>query len=458
MKKNIFILISALAMAMVAKAQVVQHLYLKNGSLLNGYVQQSGDGRLIFCSENATIMIDGAKVDIGFHVYDENSLDEAWAKWASENDAYDRVGSKKTLTLNSITFTGFQAEVDSVAEWSDNEGDDSTYVDKSADDAKPAKVHRFSYYLQQKRNIPKVKVLEKGIKVKYLELSPNTYILSWDDVAVIKTNRRAKNALSGIDCTYRLQSGESVDGQPADETKYTQSLYVRGGLTETFKVNDIVKYTYHPVNASQDIFEQSELLDIVHTTYNDEVRGIVLEQSYMSQKDSENYLLVRTVSGDMRKVSMSEFVSLRREKNPKFNPLFDVILAEGEAMVNRQPATFVGVKEVDEQLALDSLSIPLSISPTGTGSTKVSVEYHLAGVGNNAEAYQLVKVKLLSEKKKVKTYGFTYKDLANSVVRAYNVETSINGTTKAEYMVGGAGTFALYDTKNKRAIILNISQ
>ncbi len=447
--KHIISIVAIFLFAHISSAQVVQHLYLKNGSVLNGYVQQSGDGQLTFCSENATIIIDGAKVDISSHDYDEKSLDEAWTKWANENDAYDRVGGKKILTLNSIIFTSKSVITDSVAEWVD-ETYDSLYVDNKADAVKPSG-YRFSYYLQQKRNIPKVKVLEKGIKVKYLELSPNTYVLSWDDVAVIKTDRRAKNVLSGIDCTYRLQSGESVDGQPADETKNTQSLYVKGGLVETFKVNDIVKYTYHPINPSQDIFEQSELLDVVHTTYNGEVRGIVMEQSYMSQKDSENYLLVRTESGETRKVAMSEFVSLRREKNPQYNPQYDVILNEGEVMVNRQKMNFVEVKEINEQLVLDSVNYANTVSQGASNTTKLIVEYNLAGVGNNVEAFQLVKVKSLGVKKKVQIEGFTYKDLANCM-HAYSVETSINETTKAEYIVVGVGTYALYDARNHRAI------
>lgn len=447
--KRIFLTLVIFLISYMSFAQVIQHLYLKNGSVLNGYVQQSGDGQLSFYSENATVIIDGAKVDITSRDYEEKSLDEVWAKWANENDAYDRIGGKKTLTLNSLIFTGVSAEVDSVAECGD-EVLDSIYVDNKEEIAKH-KGHSFSYFLQQKRNITKVKVLEKGIKVKYLELSPNTYSLSWDDVAVIKTDRRPKNALSGIDCTYRLQSGESVEGQAADETKNTQSLYVKGGLVETFKVNDIVKYSYRPINPSQDIFEQSELLDVVHTTHNGVVRGIVIEQSYMSKKDFENYLLVKMESGETRKVNMSDFVSLRREKNPKYNPQFDVILDEGEVMVNRQKMNFVGVKEVNEQLVLDSVNCANPISLGKSNTTKLIVEYNIAGVGNNIEAFQLVKVKPIALKKKTQAEGFTYKDLANCV-HAYSVETSINGTTKAVYIVVGVGTYALYDSRNQRAI------
>ena len=54
--------------------------------------------------------------------------------------------------------------------------------------------------------------------------------------------------------------------------------------------------------------------------------------------------------------------------------------------------------------------------------------------------------------KKANIYRFTYKDLVNSVYRAVKTETSVNHTTKAEYVVGGNGVFVLYDTKHKKAI------
>lgn len=434
--KRILSLIFAIFLANMVKAQVVQHLFLNNGSVLNGYVEKSGGGVLTFHSDNATIIINNADVENISREMSASDLPKVWADWAEANDAYEGIGNQRTLRLSSIRIKSLKKE--------------------TAKDSLNKKV--FEQKILQKGEISNVKVLETGTRLRYLELNPNTYQMSWDDVAVIKTDRRPKTVLSGIDCTYQLESGESYTGQVGDETKNTLGLYLKGGEMKSFDINKVVKYTYRANNPHQNIFEQSELLDVVSTNNGEVVRGIVVEQNYTGKSDDENYLLVQiNENGEERKVKMSDYVSRRKENNPKYNPLTDVLLAEDEVMVNRQKGNFVGVKEVDEQLVLDSITNSISVNSSNTGGTKLVVEYCLPGTGNNAEVYQLVKVRVLSEKKKVKTYGFTYKDLANFVIRAYNVETSVNGTTKAEYVVGGAGNYALYDSKKKRAIPVTIT-
>ena len=82
----------------------------------------------------------------------------------------------------------------------------------------------------------------------------------------------------------------------------------------------------------------------------------------------------------------------------------------------------------------------------------MTVEYY-SPLGANVEAYQLVKVNKAEDKKtKNTTYSFSYKDLVNAVYRPKNLETSVNNTTKAEYIVGGQGLYTLYDAKQRKAI------
>ena len=47
---------------------------------------------------------------------------------------------------------------------------------------------------------------------------------------------------------------------------------------------------------------------------------------------------------------------------------------------------------------------------------------------------------------------FTYKDLVNALYRPQRVETSVNHTTKMEYVVGGKGLFVLYDAEHKQGV------
>ena len=147
---------------------------------------------------------------------------------------------------------------------------------------------------------------------------------------------------------------------------------------------------------------------------------------------------------------MSDYVSTMKEENPKFKMLTDVILKEGEVLVNRKPMKFVNVKEENDVMALDSLQKDNVIIKAADGNTRITVEYRNANAAN-VEMFQLVKVGKKTVKKK-DVYSFSYKDLVNAVVRPREVSTSINKTTKAEYVVTGQGVYALYDARKQRAI------
>lgn len=429
MKKILFTLALSLAFFGTAKAVVLQHVTLKNGSKLNGYVQQAANGRLTFHSENATIIIDNADVETPEQNVIEGRLDAAWVRWAERHEAFENNGTGRSLTLNNVVFRDNMIAKDSAAKGGSL---------------------KFNDFLKQKRTINNVKVLEQGINVTYLELTPNVYTLTWDDIAQIRIDKRAKTALSGIDCTYQLRTGETFEGQQAGETKNSLSLYLDNGVVQSLDIDDVIKYTFRPINPNQDIFAQSELIDIVKTNNGGEVRGIIIEQNYASKKDSENYILVQQESGAIQSIKISEVKETLKEENPKFSPLFDIILNPGQVLVNRQDFRFVNVKEDNDVMVLDSL-LRANVISHGPGEVPVTVEYH-ADNGSNIEQFQLVRVTRKDVKRKASTFSFSYKDLVNAVYRPKAVTTSINQTTKAEYMVGSPGIYALYDAKQHRAI------
>jgi hypothetical protein len=187
-----------------------------------------------------------------------------------------------------------------------------------------------------------------------------------------------------------------------------------------------------------------------------ETKGIIIEQNYTSNKDAENYFLVQQQSGAIQSIKVSEIAETRKEENPKFDPKFDILLKEGDVVINRQEILMVDVKEKEENLVLDSIGSKVVIAKDANNNTKVTVEYRSVN-GSNIETYQLVRVSQYTDKKsKESYYYFTYRDLVNAAVRPVSLETSVNHTTKAEYIVGGQGIFALYDVKNKKAIPFTI--
>ena len=246
-----------------ANAIVVQKVYLKNGTVLNGYIQQQDkNDNIKFYSEHAVICVDGKNATISEKEYRIGELNENWIKWAKKNDAFSGTEDNRTLNLNEIYF-GKESNNINLS--------DSTEAYNSSNE-----VFENDFKLRYS-TVSKVKVLEKGYKIKYLEFTPNIYNFTWDDVEYIKSDKRLKTDLSGIDRTYVLKNGYEITGQYAGETYNTLSLYTgKSGVIETFNIDDVIKYIYKGINPNQDIFEQSELLDVVNTTNQGYISGIIV--------------------------------------------------------------------------------------------------------------------------------------------------------------------------------------
>lgn len=410
MKKIASFIILALAFASSAQAVIVQKIYMKDGSVLSGYIQKQDDnGNLTFHSDIAEICLKSKDVTISNEKnYTVNELDKAWVDWAEENEAFEGAGNNRTLYMADVT--------------------------------------------SKSKTVSRVKIIERGELVRYLQMTPDVYLIAWKDVMAIKGEKRSKTALSGINRIFQLKSGMEFEGEYAEETDSLLTLYLNNGIRQSFKINDVIKYTFRPINPNQDIFAQSELLNIVKTKNGNETKGIIIEQNYTSNNDTENYFLVQQQSGAIQSIKLSDIVETRKEENPKFDPKFDVLLKEGDVLINRQEVFITSISEKGENNVLDSLSEQVVIKKDPQNNTRVTVEYRNAN-GANVEAYQVVKVNKIENKKEKNTfYGVSYRDLVNSTIRPVSIETSVNHTTKAEYIVGGQGVFALYDAKNKKAI------
>lgn len=434
MKKLFFVLLAAFYMAATADAIVVQKIILKNGTEFGGFIEkQDGYGRMTIHTDWALVCYNGnGNVNISNEkTYDIKSLDKMWAELAERRDVIDGLGDGKKIVLSDVSFSPGVA--DSVASY---------------------QVGFENYLTDNHVRVSKVRVLESGVRTKFLEVAPNSYVISWNDVESIQALHRPQNLLSGINRIYQLKGGAIVEGQYAEETDQTLSLYLPNGGKRSIRINDVVKCNFRPINPNQTLFQQAELLEVIRTKGGKEVKGVIVEQNYTNKNNELNYFLVQQESGTTQSVKVSEIVEMRREENPKYTPLFDIVLKEGEVVVNRQPATFVNVKEVGDALVLESMNEKLTFSRDANNKTKIVVEYNNPDA-SNVELFKLVKITKATVKKNT-VYSFSYRDLVNNVFSPSGIETSINHTTKVEYVVAGSGQFALYDSKKNRAIPLTI--
>lgn len=425
----IFVVLTTMFLSSV-NAVVVQKVYLKNGTILNGYIQQQdNDDNITFRSDDAVICVPGNNATTAERVYKYEELDQRWKEWGEKNNAFNGTGDVRTLILNEIMFKPIDSAdtgMDSVANF--------MYKNSFEDN-----------FAIRHSNVTKVKVLEKGVNIKYLELTPNTYTFKWSDVERIVADKRPKTLLSGIDRVYQLENGQEVRGQYAGESETTLSLYTGDGMIETFDIEKVAKYFFKPVNPNQSIFEQSELIDVIQTKNQGTFRGLIVERNFTS---GNNYLVIMQQTGSSQIVKFSDVSRYSKEDNADYKPKYDVILKQGEVVINRVATDSVGVIRKGSILVLDSINHKVVI-PKEKNSIVV-VEYYDP---QRLSSDHLILVKIDkggSAKKPIYSFSTDIYDMKKFPVQS--TETSVNNTTKLEYVLPDPGVYAIYDQGTKRAM------
>jgi hypothetical protein len=426
--KQLLLISAALGCFTPMNAQRDLKVQLKDGSEMVGYISRQRPGEdLTFTASKATILMPSSRVksmvdnDVRYA-----SLSDEWKQWADDNDAVIGTGDNRTVTLSDIIT---------------NDG-----------------------------TITRVRILERGAKVKYLELTPNTHSLPWDTLAVIKCDHRPKLLLSGVNRKYKLKSGMEYEGQYVEEIPgETVSLYRDNGIVEVFNTIDVVKDNRIKVNPNQTLLEQSDLIDIIRLKNGSTYRGIIIERNYFGFDDLDSiaiaqsnnrlvqhdYLLMQLENESTISVNLSDINEYRKEPNPKYAPLTDIILNRGEYVINRINATVQEPKDADNLITLNTDSLNLDI-PKGNLKTTISLESKFDNA-LQAQQFKLIKAhKYQAKKTKEYFYAFTYEDLAKTALIPVKSETSVNGTTKLDFDVFSTGIYVFYNPITNEAIPFRI--
>lgn len=408
-----FALIAGLA---TASAQDNLTVVLKDGTELTGYISRQRPGEIfMFTTSKATVLLPNKDVK---SIVDSDvkisSLSSEWKEWAEKNDAYDGVGNTRTLLLSDI--------------------------------------------ITNNGSINRVRVLEKGAKIRYLELSPNIYSLNWDTIEVVKADKRPKLMLSGVNRRYKLASGMEYEGQYVEEVPgQTMSLLRDNGVIEVFNTKEVMKDNRFKINPNQTLLEQSDLIDIVQLRNGGTHRGVIFERNYSDSDEITNdYLLIQLESGATMSVNLADIVEYRKEKNPKYKPITDIVLEEGQAAINRNVVSLLPTKEISGIVTVDMDSLKLNISPSNPQI--IFAEFQM----DNAKAQQLkfVKIRKYYDKKaKSNYYGFTFEDMVKNTIFPKSVETSVNGISKIEYAIpiGTTGIYGVYNPLINKIVIFKIA-
>lgn len=406
--RGFLICVLLLQASVMANAIVVQKLLLKNGSELDGYISMQCPGKVFtFKAEQAIINISGKEVtavnDVQVNV---KKLSAGWVSWAEKHNAFVGLGDNRFLVLSDIQ--------------------------------------------TKQGSILGVRVLEKGAQLKYIDMAEKDYSLNWDTIAAVRVSKRPINALTGVNRMYKLDTGEEYEGQYVEEIPgKTLSLYRDNGVVEVFETNKVIKYAMRKINPNQPLFEQTELIDLVKLKDNSLLTGIIIEQNFRTKDDLGNYLLLQSGNDMVRSVSLADVVEYRKEVNTQYKPLFDILLRQGEFVINRLPTNTWKVKEEGSFIILPKDTCRVIVEKK-LPSTEVVVETHF-DQNTLVPTWEIVKVRKLTDKKQ-SPVGFTFEDIVKSTVHPHSAQVSVNGTARFVYTVSESGLYAMYNSKEKTVI------
>lgn len=415
---RIFIFAFLLCICASAKAQVVQTLNLKNGSVLYGFTKNQKPGsNIIFSSEKAIIVMEGKSVkEIIPRKVGYKTLSDEWKHWAEENEVLYGLGDSREMTL-------------------------STVVDASG------------------RTVSDVYILEKGQHVKYAEFSRRDYSLDWSDIVSIEYAKRPNTLLSGVNRSLTVKSGnmsKTVIGQCLKEIPGVSTyLLEEDGVVESFDMNDIIKDNSIKNNPNQSIFEQSPLLDEIQMKNGSVYKGIVTERNY---EENLNYFLITSLNGDVEyttSLKMADVAEFRKLPNPDFKQVFDILLRPGDLVVNRNEVEKVKLTESNDKFEIKPDMKRLDLKRKGA-SLDLDVESNFKN-NRDVQNYLLIRThKITNDKKKTDYYEFSYADMIKSSLSPNEIVTSMNNTTKLSYFVNSPALYVLFNKETKEAVIINV--
>lgn len=418
MKKTLLTLFLVAGFAIASQAQIVQTLTLKNGSVLYGYTKSQKPGsNSVFASEKAVIVMDGKSVkEIIPHKVAYKNLSEEWKKWAEENEVLYGLGDSREMTLSTIV---------------DNAG------------------HRIS----------DVYILEKGQSVKYVEFSKHEYPVEWADIQYIEYNKRPNTLLSGINRSLTVKSNgvtRTVSGQCLKEIPgQTTYLLEEDGVAELFDMKDIIKDNSIKNNPNQSLFAQSPLLDEIVMKNGAVYKGIVTERNY---EDNLNYFLITSKNGDVEyttSLKMEDVAEYRKQPNPDYKPVYDILLKAGDMVVNRQEINLIDIPEVNDtfEILVDTTKATLKMDGN---SLALDVE---ANFKNDKEAQDWILIrtrKVEKTKKKSEHHVFNYADMVKNSITPIEMVTSMNHTTKFAYNIKDKGLYVFFNKSTKKAVLIEV--
>lgn len=389
-------------------AQNVEQIYMKSGSVVEGYIAEQIPGSFISVqSTKATIVVNSDSLQNKIiERIPVDSLSNEWKQWALENNKYIEKDGKRFLELQTLEFNS------------------CIYS--------------------------RVFLLEKGSLLKFIDIIPNKYTFKWGDMYRTVKNKRPTNLFSGLKEVLVLKDDSKVEGQIVEQYPGKDlKIETDNGEVLSYKLSQIKRIQTEKLNEKMDLWSQIPLLDIIRLK--DEATELV---GFISSRTLGKDLVFEFEDGHERTIQQNQIASYAKRPNDKYVEVYDKILNEDEILLNGEPAYFIPLQSQGEYLLLgEVVSAQLTVGDT------VCIE---ARFKDPNTPVTLVKAHMESIPKKdgkknerISWPIITYQDLVQSHV-AVSRETTPLGNVKVSFTANEVGDYVLYVQGKNEYIVINV--
>lgn len=403
-----FCLLITLCVGANTLAQNIEQIYMKSGSVLNGYIAEQIPGKqLIIQATEATIVVnsDSLQNRITERIPFE-ALSTKWQEWAEQNKKFVENDGQKLLKLTTLEF----------------------------------------------RNVvyPKVYLLEKGSLIKFIDLTPNKYTFKWSDMYRTVKKKRPNNLFSGLKEILVLSDDSQVEGQiieqyPGKDLK----IETNNGEVLSFKSSDVKQIMTEKINEKMDLWAQIPLLDKI------QVKGEEAELvGFISSRTLGKELEFEFENGEKRTIPQNQVVSYAKIPNERYVAAYDKVLNKGEILLDGEPAYFVQLKTVGQYLVLGSIvSAQKHIGETVCFQANLSdTDTPITLVKAHVESVTIPDEK---RKREIPYPVITYQDLVQSPLPFVRELTPL-GNIEITFEVEEAGDYVLYIQGQDGYVVINV--
>lgn len=388
---------------------IYESVMLNDGSILKGYISQQRPGEdFTFMSEEAVMFTSGKDIiSIEAKEKNINDLSPEWKMWAEKNNTLKGSGENRTLTLHDITF--------------------------------------------KNNHTVEVRLLEKGETVKYLELSPRSYSFKWDALKVIIKEKRTPLMLTGVIDFVELTNNQVHEGQIVEQIPGKSIKILKSdGLVEAIDLLSVIKTKIIKLNPYQNLFEQVPLLDIIQLNNGKEIKGLIVERN-IADREEDCFLTVQYEDDAKEKILTKAVKEYRRIPNVNYKPEWDILLQEGEILINNIVARKIELNDMKQVGFSIPDNSPKIVIDKGFLTQGIIVNANLAEKDQDKNIF-VIETRQYQWTEKTSVTGFTFMD----IIYPSTIERSINNMTKLVFRVEKQGLYVLYLKDQKKAVLFEI--